>query len=255
MAGNDTDMENKYFVKFMMHSPEFLALIIHRPTAFVLLALIVYRARKVLLDINDGIEIGEAFIGDYEKYGATLQSYRTDKKYLEKFNIATFKATNRGTVAKIVNASIFDISRVSSTNKLTDKQQSNNMQSTTKQEVRSEIKEGGASLAIEKNSFFQGMPISSSNEASQSSDEIEEQPATYRSNNSNGGSVNSPKIDKEEYWDINAPRIAGQMGIEQEDWKYINGKVDWLKKAKTPTPNSIKAFLESANDWDPAEGY
>lgn len=243
-------MENKYFVKLYERSNEFYELIKRRPTAFVLLAIIAVRARKVHLDINDDIEVGEAFIGDYEEYGATLQSYRTDKKYLEKFKIATFKSTNKGTVAKVVNSSIFDISRVSSTNKLTDKQQTNNMQSTTKQEVRSEIKERGASLAIEKNSFFQDMPLSSPNEASQSSDEMEEQPSTYRSNNSNGKSVNPPKIGKEDYWDINAPRVAEQMGIEKEDRQYINGKEDWLKKAKISTPNSIKAFLETANDWD-----
>lgn len=224
-------MEKTYFVKFVDHSPEFYALIKQRPTAFVLLAIIASRARKVAIDIDDGIEVGEAFIGDFEKYKATLQSYRTDKKYLEKFKLATFKITNRGTVAKIVNSSIFDISRNSPTSKLTDKKQANNMQQTTKQEVIRQKTEEGASLATEKNSFFQDVP---------------------RVDSFKGSSLPN---NKEDYWDLHAPRIAENMGIEQDSWKFINGKEDWLKKAKTPTPNSIKAFLESANEWDQSERY
>ncbi len=209
-------MRNKYFVKFYEHSDEFYTLIRYRPTAFILLAIIAERARKVPSEIDDGIEVGEALIGDFEKYRVTHQIYRTDKQCLEKFGLATFRTTNRGTIAKIVNSSIFDISRASLTNKLTVQQQSNNMQQTTKQEVRSEKKERGASQAIEKNSFFQDMPVSS----------------------------------PQEYWDLNAPIIAEDMGIELDSWKYINGNADWLRKGKIRTRSSIKAFLECANDWD-----
>lgn len=134
-------MENKYFIKFVEHSPEFYELIKQRPTAFVLLALIVDRARKTPLAINDGIEIGEAYIGDYKEYGATRQSYRTDVDYLVNYKIITIKITNRGTIAKIVNTSIFDISRNLSTNKLTNNQPTTNQQATTKQEVRSKNKD------------------------------------------------------------------------------------------------------------------
>lgn len=227
-------MKNIYFVKLVEHSPEFYALIKKRPTAFVLLAVIADRARKVPLDIDDGLEVGEAFIGDYAEYGATPQSYRTDKQHLERLKIATFKSTNKGTIAKIVNSSIFDISRISPTSKSTDQQQTDNMQLTTKQEERDQIKERGASLAIEKNSFFQDRPVSSSI-------------ATHSSPNRR--SIHTP-IDKEDYWNIHAPRIADEMGIEEDSWKFINAKSEWLKKATTPTFNSIKAFLELANDWE-----
>jgi len=100
----------KHFVKFLENSPEFEALIAARPSAFGLLALIAYRARKTGLSINDGIETGEAFIGDFEKYGATEQSYLTDKKYLEKYKLATFRSTSTGTIAKIINSCVFEAS-------------------------------------------------------------------------------------------------------------------------------------------------
>lgn len=229
-----------YFVRFLDHSPEFYELIKQRPTAFVLLAIIADRARKMPMDINDGRDVGEALIGDYKQYGATPQSYRTDKKYLEMFKMTTFKTTNKGTIAKIVNSSIFDISRVSSTNKLTDQQQATNMQATTKQEVRSEIKERGASQAkpMEKKDFFHETTTSALLKAPNdtSNEDVEPAPARYKNTVS------------EEYWDDNAPRIAKGIGIDEYSDKYTNGKADWLMKAHTATHNSIEKFLVQAND-------
>lgn len=229
-------MENSYFVKLWERSSEFKVLIKQRPTAFVLLAVIAVRARKVPLKIDDGIKVGEAFIGDCEEYGATAQTYRTDKKYLEKMKIATFKPTNKGTIAMIVNSSIFDISRVSSTSKLTDQQQSNNMQSTTKQEVRSESKEESQAKPMGKKDFFHDIPLTPS-------------PISPKT-------ASIPYKDKvsEAYWDKYAPWIADELDIDQESWQFINGKRDWLKKANIATLNSIKKFLQSANDWDELKG-
>ncbi len=217
-------MENKYFIKFMEHSSEFYELIRQRPSAFVLLALIVDRSRKVSLDINDGIEVGEAFIGDVEKYKATPQSYRTDKRYLEKFKLVTFKSTNKGTVAKIVKSSIFDISRTTPTSNLTNQQQSSNIQLTTKQEERSNKEEESQAKPMEKKDFFHDIPL-------------------------NPSMISLTKV-SQEYWDLHAQKIAEAIGIEHDSWKFINGERDWLKKAKVATPKSIKAFLESANDWE-----
>ena len=214
----------------MDHSPEFYALIKQRPTAFVLLAVIADRARKVPLDIDDGLQVGEAFIGDYTQYSATPQSYRTDKKYLERLKIATFKSTNRGTIAKIVNSSIFNISREALTNRLTDNQQADNMQLTTKQEERNQIKEKGVSQATEKNAFFQNIATKSTQSLSQS-------------------------LNKEDYWDLHAPRIAEEMEIESGSIKYLNAEEDWVKKGKTINEKSIRAFLENANDYDKNERY
>ena len=100
---------DKGFIKFQRDSKEFEMIIVRRPTAFALLALIAMRAKRTIVHPYPELEMGEALIGDYDAYGATEQTYRTDKEYLKKFNLATFKATNKGTIAKLTNSCVFDI--------------------------------------------------------------------------------------------------------------------------------------------------
>lgn len=97
------------FVKFMRDSEDFDYLISKRPTAFALLALIAKRAKRTLDHPDPNLEIGEAQVGDYEAYGVTEQIYRGDKSFLEKSKFITTKSTNKGTIAKIIKTSIFDI--------------------------------------------------------------------------------------------------------------------------------------------------
>jgi len=151
----------KYFVKFLEDSPEFEALIVARPTAFALLGLIAYRARKAGLKIDDGIGVGEAYIGDFKSYGVTERVYRTDKQYLEKYKITTFKATSKGTIAKIVNPCVFDISRDyaptdKATDKATDERRTSDGRATTNQEGK---KEEGKSITGEKDSKYSLSPL------------------------------------------------------------------------------------------------
>jgi hypothetical protein len=80
------------FIQFVRDSKEFEFSINKRPSAFVLLSLIAQRARRTNENIQDGLEIGEALIGDYKTYQATEQTYRTDKKYLEKLHFPTFRS-------------------------------------------------------------------------------------------------------------------------------------------------------------------
>ena len=56
-----------------------------------------------------GLKFGEAFLGDFENYGMSERNYRTAKMQLAKWNFATFKATNRGTIAKLTDARLFKI--------------------------------------------------------------------------------------------------------------------------------------------------
>jgi len=80
-----------------------------QPDAFVLLSVIAYRARRTgSFNVHD-LAPGEALLGDYKSYGMTERRYRTAKKKLEKWQLATFRATNKGTIAKLVDASIYDI--------------------------------------------------------------------------------------------------------------------------------------------------
>ncbi len=79
------------------------------PNAFLLLTQIAFRARRTTSNIM-GLAPGEAFIGDYKNAGiATERMYRTSKYVLSKLGFATFKATCKGTIAKLVGTSIFDV--------------------------------------------------------------------------------------------------------------------------------------------------
>mgnify|MGYP001597274013 CR=1 FL=1 len=111
------------------------------PKAFTLLSIIAYRARRTNGTLNvHNLKIGEALIGDCENYGLTEQEYRTSKTNLKKWDLATFKSTTKGTIAKLTDNSIFDINsegeeeastdKVTNkpTDELTDEQRTNNGQ-------------------------------------------------------------------------------------------------------------------------------
>ena len=59
-------MSNQRFIKFI-DSDETFYLIEHHPNAFLLLTIIASRARRISGN-PDGLEIGEAHIGDYKNY-------------------------------------------------------------------------------------------------------------------------------------------------------------------------------------------
>jgi uncharacterized phage protein (TIGR02220 family) len=73
-----------------------------------LLTILAKRARRSP-DLVTGLGVGEAYLGDVLRYGMTERGYRTAKKNLEKFNLATFKGTNKGTIGKLLNTSVYDI--------------------------------------------------------------------------------------------------------------------------------------------------
>jgi hypothetical protein len=77
--------------------------------AFTLLAGIAYRAKW-----TDGLSVhnlkpGQALIGDHRSFGLSAKEYRTAKARLEKYRLAAFQGTNKGTVATLLNADVFDI--------------------------------------------------------------------------------------------------------------------------------------------------
>lgn len=138
-------MKDKNYIQFSRDEDNFFALIRQRKSAFILLCVIAMRARrKVLLD---NIGLGEAFIGDFEKWLSTEQQYRGDKKLLEKLKIATFNPTPKGTIAKLLPNPFFDIN-IDEPNRLpnrhpTVKQRTPNGHPTTKEECKNvRMKEG-----------------------------------------------------------------------------------------------------------------
>jgi hypothetical protein len=78
------------------------------PDAFCLLTQIAYRARRTNTLNRYDLAPGEAMLGDYASYGMTERRYRTAKAKLAKWGFATFRATNRGTIATLCGTSIYD---------------------------------------------------------------------------------------------------------------------------------------------------
>jgi len=80
------------------------------PLAFLLLCLIARRARYRPCPIT-GQGVGDALIGDYEKAGISSEGeYRHAKKILEKAKFATFRRTNKGTIATLMESAVFTLS-------------------------------------------------------------------------------------------------------------------------------------------------
>lgn len=77
--------------------------------AFVLLFIIAARARWRGGFNAHGLAQGESFLGDHNAYAMSEREYRTAKKLLERHGFATFKATNKGTIATLANSAVFDI--------------------------------------------------------------------------------------------------------------------------------------------------
>ena len=105
--------------------------LLKNPDAFTLAAVIALRARRTD-DFNVyGLVAGESLLGDYGSYGLTQQRYRTAKRNLQRWKIATFKSTSRGTIAKLIDADIYDINLQVSGEQPTNRQLPANEQPTT----------------------------------------------------------------------------------------------------------------------------
>lgn len=107
------------------------------PNAFLLLSLIALRARRTP-NLIKGLDICECQLGDYKACGLTEQKYRTAKKVLESLGLVTFYSTNKGTVAKINNSSIYDINVCEVNGPITGDQRTPNGRVTTNKNVKKE---------------------------------------------------------------------------------------------------------------------
>jgi hypothetical protein len=102
-------LSERTFIK-AYRNPDALALLRSNKNAFCLLYVIALRARRCRDGFNEHhLAPGEAFLGDFESYGMTEKQYRVAKKFLQKHGYAAFRRASRGTVAKLIDSSIFDI--------------------------------------------------------------------------------------------------------------------------------------------------
>lgn len=109
-----------------------------RPTAFCLLSIVAIRAKRSDDHPDKTLEVGEAFIGDWKNYCVSERCYRTDKDFLKKHKILTYKTTSKGTIAKIVSSDFFEIGEIKTTGKVTDKRRASDEQATTNKKIRRE---------------------------------------------------------------------------------------------------------------------
>ena len=142
-------------------------LLANYPKSFLLLTQIAMRAQWKDNPIT-GIKAGEAFIGDYQNAGlGTQMEYRHAKKVLVRTKLATFRGTNKGTVASLVNTSIFSISAPEGTSKGTNEERTRNEQGTTThtdtQETRTQKMATplGKSQKVKKDKITMNLPFPS----------------------------------------------------------------------------------------------
>lgn len=106
-------------------------LLARHPNAFLLLAQIAMRAKWKDCPIT-GLRADQAFIGDWQAAGLHSEmAYRHAKKCLIDCHLATFKGTNKGTVATLVDTTVFSISDRTGTDKATPEERTSNGQGTT----------------------------------------------------------------------------------------------------------------------------
>lgn len=127
------------FIKYMRsEEAEFL---LSHPTANHLLMVMAARARRTDHPMN-GLKSGQCFLGDYSAIGMTERQYRTAKKQLEKWNLASFKGTNKGTVGTLLNTKVYDINETQGDEQVTDnatgKGRASDEQVTTNKECNNE---------------------------------------------------------------------------------------------------------------------
>ena len=122
MQANKYNDESKIGFLKLMRSPESLELL-RDLLAFGLLALIAFRTRWRFAFSADGLEIGEALIGDYKHIGLSRQQYRTRIARLVKWGFITVRPTPKGTIAKLTSTAVFDINLPPPNERLTNKNQ------------------------------------------------------------------------------------------------------------------------------------
>jgi hypothetical protein len=130
----------------LMRTEDAENLLLRFPNAFLLLTLIAWRARRAGEKCKwTGLEQGQAMVGDHDSCRLSRQKYRTAQSNLQTLGLATFKATNKGTIATICNAHVYDINAGGNNHqdnqRITNGQPSNNHQITTNKNVNNDKNE------------------------------------------------------------------------------------------------------------------
>jgi len=132
----DTPQDRGWFKAMRGNEP--MELIAVAPLAYVLACTIAHRARWSTGFNRYGLLPGEAMLGDHKACGLTMRQYRTAKQQLERWGFATFKATSKGTIGKLIGTRLFSVLPTSSDNQIanqpTNARQAGDKQPTTNEE-------------------------------------------------------------------------------------------------------------------------
>ena len=82
--------------------------LIQHPREFMLLTLIAFRAKRTDSPSKYGLKIGDSMIG-LKDSGLTKSAYRTVKKNLVKMKLVSFRSTDLGSVATLLDSSIYNV--------------------------------------------------------------------------------------------------------------------------------------------------
>jgi hypothetical protein len=135
-------MEGKTYIK-LFRSGSTLELL-KEPKLYALFTLIAIRARRTDEVCLENLNMGEAFLGDHEVVGLSRQEYRTRIEKLRKLGLITYRTTNNGTIATIINKDIYDTNIKYKNHEInrqaTGRQPSGNQQLTGNKNEKNEIK-------------------------------------------------------------------------------------------------------------------
>jgi hypothetical protein len=95
-----------------MRGPEPIELLKANPYAFILAYIIAYRGQYSDTFNRNNLALGEALLGDFKSYGMSHRQYRTAVEQLARWQFATFRTTNRGTIGRLLDTRLFSIFRL-----------------------------------------------------------------------------------------------------------------------------------------------
>lgn len=141
------------FIK-LMRSDEMASLMDNYPKELYLMILIARRASFKRNPII-GLDVGEALVGvgDFLRHKWTERAYRTAVERLKKWRYIDTRTTNKGTIAKIVNTDICDLSKLGDDKQVTSKRQPSGGEGAAGRRLtkNKELKAENADSRIEKN--------------------------------------------------------------------------------------------------------
>lgn len=239
------------FIKYMRsEEAEFL---LAYPNANHLFCVMANRARRTDHPMN-GLKAGQCFLGDFAAIGLTERQYRTAKGQLEKWSLATFKGTNKGTVATIVNSKVYDINEKDADRQATDKRQASDRQATTNKECKNGRMEEG------KNNTANGSPLDFS-VLGMSDDQIQE---VIRIKKKNAKNAKSAKLSQRMVNGLAKQfhLAASEYGFTFDEllttWEnrgWTSFEADWVKpkanrskQSQTSNQAEIQAWLEEESN-------